>query len=395
MAFNSEYYLSFLNKTTNIGGAGTDSQPRRVTYYSAPTQTTSTISAANPAIITHPSHGFTDQQSVFFTNSDSGTSINGLQTITVIDANSYSVAVNNSGGPAGTTAKVYDERFIIRDIVIDSYDENGDPLFLGNVLVDQRLNIGEGKFEFIKAKVGNIPEKFSMIGYSRNVSSNSYSFLNPEENPFDFSTSASTIDVVSTSLADAISGTGASSIHIYGLDASFAEISEELFLTGMTPVTPSTNSYLRINKVQVGDLANSNPELGTTNTGDIIITRTGGGEHMAIIPSEEGSAQLGFVTIPAGKTWCLSSINIYSERSREIEVRVMVRENLAGDGVSGPKGPYILHKSFARDNISIISGKNTEFHIPERSDVFILAKQKNGSNNGELSVTLIGELFKN
>lgn len=397
--FNNEDYQSFLNKTIVAGAAsGTDSQPRQVTYYSSPALTITAISQAADGIVTSVGHGLVDGQQVFITGSDSDASVDGLQTVVKIDDDTFTVGVNTST-TAGTTGSIYNELHVVKDMVIDSYSGNGDPTWHGQLLINQRLNIAEGKFEFIQVEssdVAAVTEKFDMIGYSDKVSSSSaFSFLNPVETSFDWSVGATTVDIVSSDAADAAAGTGAATVHIYGLDGSFVEQSEELTLTGTTPVTPSANTYSRINKVQIGDLGSSNAEDGSSNSGVITVTRTTSGEHLSTIPINEGAAQLGHVTVPAGKTWCLSSINLYGERNREFEVRVMVRENLSGVGTAGPKGPYVVHKAIFRETAVYVTGTVTEMKIPEQSDVFIVARQRSGAGNGEVSVHLMGTMMTN
>ena len=62
-------------------------------------------SAANPGIFSHPLHGLSSTDTVYFGESTGTTSIDGRRTITVIDANSYSVGVDTTAG--GGTASVY------------------------------------------------------------------------------------------------------------------------------------------------------------------------------------------------------------------------------------------------------------------------------------------------
>lgn len=62
------------------------------------------ISVANPTIVTAPAHGLTSGASVAIAGSNSTPSLNGPQTVTVVDANNFSVPVNVT--IAGTTGSL-------------------------------------------------------------------------------------------------------------------------------------------------------------------------------------------------------------------------------------------------------------------------------------------------
>lgn len=106
-------------------------------------------------------------------------------------------------------------------------------------------------------------------------------------------TSASTLDVVSTSTDDDASpATGAQSVIIYGIDGDHEEITEVVQLDGTTAAT-TTASFLGVNRVALY-LAGS----GGVNAGDINVTATTGGSNQAQIPAGEGSTQQALAFIP-------------------------------------------------------------------------------------------------
>lgn len=77
---------------------------------------------------------------------------------------------------------------------------------------------------------------------------------------------AETLSVVSTSANDAAAGTGARQVRLYGVDDSFASVTEDITLNGTTPVV-TTNSYYGINRAVVISAGS-----GMANAGAINIT---------------------------------------------------------------------------------------------------------------------------
>ena len=91
-------------------------------------------------------------------------------------------------------------------------------------------------------------------------------------------------------------------IQINGLDASYNQISETKALTGTTAVT-TTNSYLRINSMQVTVGSLTNP-AGTVTLKDLTDTTT-----YAQINPGIGRTQMAIYTVPAGYTFYLSRVD--------------------------------------------------------------------------------------
>jgi hypothetical protein len=104
-----------------------------------------------------------------------------------------------------------------------------------------------------------------------------------------------------------LSGTAGdtATILITGLDANYAVISELLVLNGATPVT-TVKSYLRINQMQVAVGSATNP-AGVVYLKDLTDTIT-----YAQISAGAGRTQMGIYTVPAGYTFYLQRVNIYT-----------------------------------------------------------------------------------
>jgi len=108
---------------------------------------------------------------------------------------------------------------------------------------------------------------------------------------YTFPTTASTTTITSTVAADAVSGTGAETVHIFGLDADYMLQDEAVSLTGTNTAT-AANTYLRIYRAFV-ETAGSNDG----NVGDLSIEI--GGTEAAKILAGVGQTLMAIYTIPA------------------------------------------------------------------------------------------------
>jgi hypothetical protein len=95
------------------------------------------------------------------------------------------------------------------------------------------------------------------------------------------------------------------SIQINGLDANYAMISETLTLNGATAVQ-TAKSYLRINSMQVTAGSATNPS-GVVTLKDLTNTTI-----YAQINAGVGRTQAAIYTVPAGYTFFLQRVNIYT-----------------------------------------------------------------------------------
>jgi len=109
-------------------------------------------------------------------------------------------------------------------------------------------------------------------------------------------TSATLVEAVSASADDASAGTGARTIQIWGLDASYAEQTEVITLNGTTAVD-SSSTYIRVFRARVLTAGS-----GGTAAGAITIRVDGAGATVAEIPLGYNQTEMAIYTVPAGKT---------------------------------------------------------------------------------------------
>ena len=168
-----------------------------------------------------------------------------------------------------------------------------------------------------------------------------------------FGNSAYTLDIISSSTADAAAGTGARKVLIAGLDANWELVFKEYTLNGQTAVTTTGDTWLRVFEANV-----TTTGTGLVNAGDIYIYKTGsGGTITAGVPGALTSAWIkvlagygaghsGMFTVPAGKAYRMEyftigsrtqpgEIQLYSQNSTNTLANSLMLEDHYAIGVSG------------------------------------------------------------
>lgn len=129
---------------------------------------------------------------------------------------------------------------------------------------------------------------------------------------------AATVSVVSTSTADDTGGTGAITVLLEGLDASYLEISETVTLDGTTPVV-TTQSFLRVNSAGVATAG-----TGEANAGDISCSI--GGNVQRFIATGDGLCHCSQYTVPAGYTAYLTEVTTTQGKDAGADCWITVKD---------------------------------------------------------------------
>lgn len=114
--------------------------------------------------------------------------------------------------------------------------------------------------------------------------------------------------------------TGNFKVYITGLNNDWLEMTEELTLTGTTPVSTVNNNWLRVNKMFVSAV-NNNKE---SNVGDISITNINSftlgvpdNPPMNMIPADFGYSVIGIFTVPRNKRLYFTRGSFYTDSTPE------------------------------------------------------------------------------
>jgi hypothetical protein len=143
---------------------------------------------------------------------------------------------------------------------------------------------------------------------------------------------ATVLDVSSSHADDTLLGDGLRTLHIFGLDANYEEISEIVEMDGLTPVQ-TENIYLFVNRVH-GDTGG----VDAVNAGDIYVAddstahTDGVPNTAAAIQSKivvgEGQSQLARYTVPAGKRAFMGHSYVIASANLTVVYRLVHWENL-------------------------------------------------------------------
>ncbi len=113
--------------------------------------------------------------------------------------------------------------------------------------------------------------------------------------------SASTMTVSSDDAGDAAAGVGATEVTITGLDSNYAVVVESVTMNGTTAVT-TTNSFLRINTLEVTNAGSTGENAGVVYIGTGTVTSGKPANVFGLIEKGENQSLHGFWTVPAGFT---------------------------------------------------------------------------------------------
>jgi len=193
-----------------------------------------------------------------------------------------------------------------------------------------------------------------------------------------FPLGTTTLGIASTSTDDTAAGTGARSVEISGLDASYLEITETVVLSGNTKVTTSS-SFLRINKVRV-------VTTGTTgeNQGDIYIssgdeTFTAGGlPTTKLFTSMDAFSNISktmIFTVPSSKILNVINLNIASNATEgnPALLKIFTRNN----SIPLPKILIVVLPISSGVVTFPLDGTDP---LPAKSDIWLEAQKTGGTN---------------
>lgn len=144
---------------------------------------------------------------------------------------------------------------------------------------------------------------------------------------YEYLNTAETLDIVSTSTADATGGTGTTELTVIGLDANWIPIAETIALNGTTPVT-TTNSYLRTYRMFASDSGTSGVNAGTisatSSTSTVLQARILQGNNQTLMALD---------SVPAGYTCFLTAVYGAVGSGKDVIIEIFRRVN---EGVTNP-----------------------------------------------------------
>lgn len=177
-----------------------------------------------------------------------------------------------------------------------------------------------------------------------------------------------------------VSGTAGDTaqITIVGLDANYAPISEVVTMNGATPVA-TTKQYFRINSMFVSAGSATNP------AGAVYLKNNGGTTTYAQINAGVGRSQAAIYTVPAGYTYFLQRVNIYTSLNGNDYVTYQNK-------TISPNGVVQLTQQ-APFAISYEALRIMPRPFAEKTDIQLMCKVQTGT--GAVAISQEGYLIKN
>lgn len=170
----------------------------------------------------------------------------------------------------------------------------------------QPVGIAQGAIDVLE---GNYPDRdFSKkFGYNGTVGTTDETIWSLASTAYPYLSAAQVITVSSSSASDTAAGTGAQTVFISGLDASYEPISETVTLNGLTAVN-TVNQYLRVNRTWVLTAGATGANVGAVYIGYGTVTAGVPANTLAQIAIGSNQAAFSVYSVPAGYTAYLVNI---------------------------------------------------------------------------------------
>ena len=190
-----------------------------------------------------------------------------------------------------------------------------------------------------------------------------------------FASAADRIIVTSSSDNDNPSGQGASKVKVFGVDADYNLIEEEINLRGVVP-SVSQKYYLRVFRAFVTEAG-----IEEANVGTILIEPADRSLVFAQIPPTVGQTQMAVYTVPANHKAYITNFSgaiVRTFFSRQASVGLYFRKN----------GVIRLQQEIALDSNSTATYNKTytlPLAVEEKTDIYVNAIQVSGNDTGIFS----------
>lgn len=226
---------------------------------------------------------------------------------------------------------------------------------------------------------------FTIFGYNPDLDQTLESIW-PDGGTVPNPTTATQLTVSSTSLDDVnLTGTGAWSVFIEGVDNSYNTVSEIVLLNGQNPVT-TANSYLYINAFSVIAVGSSLSNAGAINIGSGIVTLGVPATLYDIIAPTYNNRTTGHYCVPAGYTAYLSQgLLTVGQTSGSAEVTGKLLIHSSSDNISRVGAISTLNNGVAGYQFTY------PLAIPEKNciEAVAIGKSNNNSVSSMFNICLI------
>lgn len=244
--------------------------------------------------------------------------------------------------------------------------------------IDTKLRTSSMSYLYDIAE-GNVPNHIPLNKFGHNNTvGNAYETIWSGSTLYPYLAAADQIEILSDSAQDdAVAvGTGAWTLKIIGLDANYDILEETITLDGAVVIT-TTAEFLRINRAIVLTAGTTHGNVGTITIRDQDTDTT-----RAIVEPMIGQTLMATWTVPADHTFFMTSWNVGSSLSKEIDIALLSRDNTIPNAAFQSKQFTNFKDTFFNHE------KELPLKFTEKTDIEIRAKTAAGG--GDISAGFDG-----
>ena len=229
---------------------------------------------------------------------------------------------------------------------------------------------------------------WNKFGYNADIDAANQEVVWSHSNGWTYLTTASTLDIVSTSANDDLLGTGAQVVHISGINENKEIVSEDIELDGLLPVT-TQHQYFGVNRIAV-------ISSGSLHTNDGVITASVTGSPANIqgeIPLGSGITQQAIFHIPKDYTFASNWLWANVGRTVNQQVPSVIIYMYHYSYITNVKREIFRAKIDGSTENTIDLRPPQPFVIPEQG--ILWAEAKTDKDDTEVQVRFSGMLISN
>lgn len=196
---------------------------------------------------------------------------------------------------------------------------------------------------------------------------------------YTFLTSADSLKIISDDADDTLSGSGAHTLIVYGLDSNWNEINELVVMDGIDTVH-TTKKFLRVFRALIPTSGNSSP-IGNANEGVIKVLSATDLTLQAQIGVGNGQTLMCVYTVPADKTAYITGISFGVGQGKECTFKGKFR--------NGVNGAFSVKYSLTLYQESFYGSLQVPLRIPEKIDMVITGITATGTVRADASFGII------
>jgi len=186
----------------------------------------------------------------------------------------------------------------------------------------------------------------------------------------------------------AVTGSGARTVRVEGLDENLAFTTEDIALAGASASAPTTTTFFRVFRAYVLTTGT----YGGKNTAAVTFENTAGTSDLLLISAGESQTQLCSYTIPAGKSGQLLGFEFHIDGGKSADTRMCFRTDVTN--VSGDMSPTrVAFLEFGVDGGSQNQPTSTFGSFPAGTDIWLEAKGNGAGTRavGAMEILLIDD----